>query len=199
AALAKRTIKRMPYGELLPDALERFMALEAEADAISAYGAILVPSLLQTAEYAEAVVEATPTPGNAFARERLKARLGRQAILAGRRPHLRVVIDEAVLWRPVGGSDVLRRQMLRLIEASERPTTTIQILPFSVGAHPATTGHFIILEFDNPTPPHVFSDGLTGGVLRSQPDDVKSYQYAFEVLTGRAFISEQSIKIISKA
>lgn len=199
AIQVRRSAKRTVNSEALPDEYEAFIDLEAEAVAISTYGAIVVPGLLQTPEYAGAIMQATPTPEDDLARERLTARMGRQAVLARRPPpELRVVIDEAVLLRPVGGREVMRRQMLRLIEASERPTTSIQVLPLAVGAHPAVTGQFAVLEFASQTiPAHVFCDGLTGGVLRNGSDDVQRYRDCFEALTRLARNEEESVKMIS--
>jgi transcriptional regulator with XRE-family HTH domain len=200
AVQVRRSAKRAIYSEAVPDVLGTFIGLEAEATEISTYGAIVVPGLLQTPEYAGAMMQATPTPEDDLARERLTARMGRQAVLARQPPpKLRVVIDEAVLLRPVGGREVMRRQMLRLIEASERPTTSIQVLPLAVGAHPAVTGQFAVLDFASETiPTHVFCDGLTGGVLRSATDDVQRYQDCFEALTRLALSEEESARMISE-
>jgi hypothetical protein len=199
ALRVRRNAKRTIYSEALPDAYETFIGLEAEAASISTYGAIVVPGLLQTPEYAGTIIQATPTPEDDLARERLTTRMGRQAVLARRPPpELRFVIDEAVLLRPVGGREVMRGQMLRLIEVSERPTTSIRVLPLAVGAHPAVAGPFAVLEFASETiPMHVFCDGLTGGVLRNEVDDIRRYRDCFEALTRLAHNEEDSVRMIS--
>jgi hypothetical protein len=199
AVRIRRSTKRTVYSEALPDVLETFIGLEAEASAISTYGAIVVPGLLQTPEYAGALMQATPTPEDDLARERMTSRMARQAIFARQPPpRLRVVIDEAVLLRSIGSPEIMRRQMLRLIEASELPIASIQVLPLAVGAHPALTGHFAILEFARDTiPTHVFCDGLTGGVLRNADYDVQRYQDCFEALTRLALSEEDSTQTIS--
>jgi hypothetical protein len=199
AMRVRRSAKRTARSEAVPDVLESFIGLEAEAATISTYGAIVVPGLLQTPEYAGTMMQATPTPEDDLAPERLMTRMARQAIFARRHPpRLRVVIDEAVLLRPVGGREIMRRQMLRLIEASEWPIASIQVLPLAVGAHPAVAGQFAILEFDRETvPTHVFCDGLTGGVLRSADDEVKRYQDCFEALTRLALSEDESAQMIS--
>jgi Domain of unknown function (DUF5753) len=85
-----------------------------------------------------------------------------------------------------------------LIEASERPSTTIQVLPFSLGAHTALAGQFSVLDFDdNITPAHVFCDGLTGGILRSRDEDVRRYRLCFEELTNIALDPAESVEMIS--
>lgn len=182
----------------LPDAYETYVRLEETATAISIYGAIVVPGLLQTPEYAAAVFKATPTPEDHFIKERMTTRMVRQAVLGLQPPpRLQVVIDEAVLRRPIGGDDVMRRQMLRLRELSERPDMTIQILPFAVGAHPALTGQFAILDFASDGPPHVFCDGLTGGVLRGKAEDVQRYRACFSKLTTLALNVEESVQMFA--
>jgi transcriptional regulator with XRE-family HTH domain len=199
AARARQPTSRAPYGETLPDVLAEFIVMEAEATTISTYGAIVVPGLLQTAEYAGAITQAMPARGADMTQDVLTARMSRQAILARPvPPALHVVIDEAVLRRPVGGPEVLSRQMLRLIEASRRPATSIRVLPFSIGAHPAITGHFTLLDFaDGNTPTHVFCDGLTGGVMRSSAEDVRRYRFCFEALIELALTEEESVELIS--
>jgi hypothetical protein len=102
-------------------------------------------------------------------------------------PQLSVVIDEAVLRRQVGGPDVMRRQLLRLMEASERPNIAIQVLPFSVGAHPGVAGSFEILAFNvSAVSPLVYCEDLTGGVIRDSPTDLRRYQEAFAALQDAA-------------
>jgi transcriptional regulator with XRE-family HTH domain len=199
ALRVRRNAKRAVYSEAVPDVLETFIGLEAEATAISTYGAIVVPGLLQTPEYAGAIMQATPTPEDDLARERMTTRMARQAIFARQPPpRLRVVIDEAVLLRPVGGREIMRRQMLRLTERSEWPNASIQILPLKIGAHPALTGQFTVLELSSETiPTQVFCDGLTGGVLRNGIDDVRRYQDCFEALTRLALSEEDSTQMIS--
>lgn len=200
ALQVRRSTKRAVYNEAVPDVLETFIGLEADASTISMYGAIVVPGLLQTPEYAGAIMQATPTPEDDLTRERMTTRMARQAIFARQPPpRLRVVIDEAVLLRPVGGREIMRRQMLRLTERSEWPKASIQILPLKIGVHPALTGQFTVLEFSSETvPSHVFCDGLTGGVLRSATDDVQRYQDCFEVLTRLALSEEESARMISE-
>src|SRR5262249_5404929 len=113
-------------------------------------------------------------------------------------PHLWAVLDEAVLARPIGGPDVLRRQMLRLVEVSELPTVTIQGLPFAVGAHRAGSGSVVIPAFADDEPdPVVSSQGLTGGVLRTRPEELRSYQDSFESLRELALSPARSRDMIS--
>jgi hypothetical protein len=131
--------------------------------------------------------------------------MARQAVLTRQPPpQLWAILDEDVLRRPVGGPDVLRRQLLRLIEASERSMVTIQILPFSVGAHPGLAGSFMVLEFAGAESgasdqPLVYSEGLTGGVFRSKPEDLRSYLDSFEALRAAAMTPVESMEAIAAA
>jgi transcriptional regulator with XRE-family HTH domain len=189
------------YGDALPDAYETFIGFEAEASAISTYEVQVVPGLLQTDEYARAVTVADGVYDDPeVIGQRVAVRMARQAVLTREPPPLlRVVLDEAVLCRPIGGPDVHRRQLLRLLEAAERPTITVQVLPFAAGAHRALAGSFIILEFAAGEPDHplVYSEGMTGGVFRSRPEELRSYLTSFDALRDAALSPERSTELIA--
>lgn len=196
-ALAHQTTRR-PRGssQALPDAYEAYTRFEEQAAELSIFAAMVVPGLCQIPEYAAAIIAETPTPEeDEFADVRMETRMKRQWLL-GRTPTLRlnVVIDESVLLRPIGGAEVMHRQKMRLHELSQRPETTIRVLPLSVGAHPALTGHFAILDFpdDVGIQPLVFCDGFTGGVLRDSSDDVERYRACFALLQERAMGVDES-------
>ncbi len=179
----------------VPDAYERYIRLESRAERISLYGAVVIPGLLQTPEYAAVVIKAIVAADEQFVQTRMEARMVRQVIL-GRQPPLKlsVVLDEAALRRPIGGPDVMRRQMIRLQELNDRPEIVIRMLPFKVGAHAALTGPFAILDFPTGVgaPSQVFCDGLTGGILRSKADEVAQYRNGFAALEKLALSKEDS-------
>jgi transcriptional regulator with XRE-family HTH domain len=188
------------YGDSLPNAYETYIGLEAEASRISTYEAQIVHGLLQTDEYANAVIAADGVfddPG--VLDQRVAVRMARQAVLARHpAPEFAVVLDEAVIHRQIGGPDVLRRQLGRLIELGERPNVTIQILPFAAGAHRGLAGSFVLLDFPGETEdPIVYSEGLTGGVFRSKPDDLRSYREGFEALHTASLTPEQSMELLT--
>jgi transcriptional regulator with XRE-family HTH domain len=190
------------YGDALPNAYETYIGFEAEATSIFNYEAQVVPGLLQTDEYARAVTEADGVFDHAdVIDQRVAIRMARQAVLTRNpAPHLSVIIDEAVLRRPIGGVDVMRRQLMRLIEATGRPKITIQVLPFAVGAHRALAGSFVILEFSSgPDHPLVYCEGMTGGVFRSKPDELRSYWMSFEALRTAALDPGKSAELITVA
>jgi hypothetical protein len=189
ATLATRAQQRArwesTFEQLLSDAYPIFLAFEGEASEILAFEPNVVPGILQTAEYASAVMRRSVVlEGPDAVGEGVSSRLARQAVLLrDPPPNLSVIIDEAVLRRQVGDADVMRRQLLRLLQTAEQPNITIQVLPLSVGAHPGVAGSFEILGFDDHTAmPVVYCEDLTGGLVRDSPADVRRYQRAFAVL-----------------
>nr|WP_234365373.1 helix-turn-helix transcriptional regulator [Streptomyces sp. RTd22] len=127
------------YRESFPDWSQAFMERSARAVSIRQYASQVVPGLLQTADYARAVLSLDPLlTGEEQLEERIVARLGRQQRLhSPDRPELWVVLDEAVLRRPVGSRAVMRAQLARVLEAAAEPHITVQVLPFEQGGHAA--------------------------------------------------------------
>jgi transcriptional regulator with XRE-family HTH domain len=190
-----------PYRSSVPDPYDEFVALEAEATFISEWESQVVPGLLQTDEYARAVIEAGADVGNqAVAQRRLALRMARQAVLTREpAPSLLMVLDEAVLYREVGGVEVLRRQVAKLAEDSRRPGVELRILPFSAGAHAGQGESFMVLDFPAGTRnPIVHSEGLSGGLFRVTAAEVEVYQDAFDDLRERALSPEQSRTVIAE-
>lgn len=190
-----------PYRSSVPDPYDEYVALEAEAIAICEWEAQIVPGLLQTDEYARAVIEVGADIGDTGTiQRRLALRMARQAVLTrDPPPSLQLIIDEAVLHREVGGRDVLCRQLIRLLQASRRPGLELLVLPFSAGAHAGQTESFMVLEFEEGTrSPVVHSEGLTGGLFRVTPDEVEVYQDALDDLRERALSPEDSRTVIAE-
>jgi transcriptional regulator with XRE-family HTH domain len=138
---------------------------EAEAATISQYAALLVPGLLQTEAYARVVLEAIrlhPEPGDV--ERRMALRMNRQALLTDpRAPAYQVVLDEAVLRRTVGGQRVMQAQLQRLVDVAALPSVTLQVLPFSAGAHAGMDGEFTIFRYRDPEDLDVVYIENTGG------------------------------------
>jgi hypothetical protein len=190
-----------PYRSSVPDPYDEYLALEAEAVLIAEWEAQVVPGLLQTDEYARAVIEVGADIGDtAIVQRRLALRMARQSVLTRQPPPLlHIVLDEAVLYREVGGRDVLCRQLTRLLDASRRPGVELLILPFSAGAHAGQTESFMVLEFESGTRgPIVHMEGLTGGLFRVKPSEVEVYQDALDDLRERALSAEQSRTAIAQ-
>jgi len=173
------------YGDVLPSWFQSYLGLEAAASLIRTYEVQFVPGLLQTADYARSVV--LLGHGRASADEldrRVDLRMRRQKILDRPDPvQLWAVIDEAVLRRPVGSRATMRAQIEALIDATQRPSVHLQILPFQVGGHSAAGGAFSILRFpDQELPDIVYVEQLSSALYLDKRDDVELYVDAMERL-----------------
>jgi transcriptional regulator with XRE-family HTH domain len=173
------------YGDVLPNWFQSYLGLEAAASLIRTYEVQFVPGLLQTADYARSVV--LLGHGRAKAEEidrRVDLRMRRQKILD--RPdavQLWAVIDEAVLRRPVGPRATMRGQIQALIDATQRTSVHLQVLPFHVGGHSAAGGAFSILRFpDQELPDIVYVEQLSSALYLDKRDDVELYVDAMERL-----------------
>jgi len=201
--LARRGRARVwwtPYRSSLPEPYDEYLALEAEAWLLCEWEAQVVPGLLQTDEYARAVIEAGADRADPGVIEtRVHLRMNRQAVLSRvGAPQLCAVLDEAVLHREIGGRAVLRRQLQRLFDACGRPGIELRMLPFSAGVHGALAGSFLIFEFHE-RPAVVHSEGLTGGVFRTREAELAVYRKAFADLRARALSPIDSRELIARA
>ncbi len=190
-----------PYRSSVPAPYDEYVALEAEAVVMCEWETQVVPGLLQTDEYARAVIEVGADIGDAETiRRRLALRMARQTVLVrDPPPRLSVVLDAALLHREVGGPEVLQRQLHRLYEASTQPGIEIRVLPFSAGAHAALSESFMILDFAaGARGPVVHSEGLTGGLFHLKGDAVQIYRGAFEDLRRRALPVQESRDLITR-
>jgi transcriptional regulator with XRE-family HTH domain len=177
-----------------------YVGLEAEAIAISDFQSSVVPGLLQTADYARAGHEgAMPRLSSEEIERRIEAKLTRQALLGqDDPPAFSAVLDEAVLHRLVGGPAVMSAQLGRLIEAANRPKVTIQVIPFTLGAHPGVESNFNILEMPSPTPGVVFVEGLVGSIYLDRSEELARYRQIFERLQAIALSPKDTIALIAK-
>lgn len=176
--------------------LADYITWESYAREALAYESLLVPGLLQTDEYFRALLVGagveTDVEGLVEVRRRRQESLSRDEPL-----QLAAVIDEAVLHRPVGGGQVMAAQLTALAKES-RPHVTIQVVPFSKGAHPGMLGSFTVLD-DFDSAPLVCVESVRNTVFFDQPDDVRRYLDAFERLRAAALNSEESAALISNA
>jgi len=167
------------YGDIMPDWFEEYVGLESAASLIRTYEVQFVPGLLQTAEYARAVAARGRDLADQHEVERhVGLRMNRAKLLTRTpAPTLWAIVDEAALRRPIGGEDVMRRQIEALIEAVARPNIRIQIMPFGVGGHAAESGAFTILRFPNEEIRDVvYVEQLHGANYVSKPEDVEQYR-----------------------
>jgi Domain of unknown function (DUF5753) len=188
------------YSDVLETWFEAYVGLEEAATGIRAYEIQFVPGLLQTEEYARAVtlLGHANAPADEIER-RVKLRMARQGLLTGSQPpHLWVVLDEAVLRRSVGRPGVMRGQLKRLLEATEWPNVTIQIVPFLAGGHAAAGGPFSILRFaEFDLPDVVYLEQLTSALYLDKRDTVEHYLAVMERLCLEASPAAASAKVIS--
>ena len=190
------------FRDVLPNPYEVYIGLEAGAASIRNFEPVVVPGLLQTADYAREVFRNGPIELDPDDVERLvEVRLARQEILArDDRPRLWAVIDETVIRRLVGGSDVMRGQLNHLTDAAQQGKTTIQVMPFRAGAHAGTTGPFVILDFEELTDPTVvYVETLAGDIYLEERSDVNRYTLAFDRLVAAALHPDESVRLIEQA
>lgn len=188
------------YSGLLP-ALGNLIGLEAEAASIRAYEPELIPGLLQTADYARAVIRAG-YPGETTGQidRRVEIRLERQEVLLRADPpppKVSVVLNEGVLARRVGGPEVMRAQLEYLMRERDRANIVIQVLPFSSGEHPAMVGPFTMLTFLDPADPGVVNvENALGALAMEQPEEIRGYEEVWSALQARAVSPDDSRAMI---
>jgi transcriptional regulator with XRE-family HTH domain len=173
------------YSDILPTWFEVYVGLEEAASVIRTYELQFVPGLLQTEEYARAVILLGHSrAGIGEVEKRIDLRMRRQQRLDG--PHatkLWAVVDEAALRRFIGGQRVMREQIEFLIEANRNPNVTLQVIPFERGGHSAAGGAFTILRFDEPELPDVvYLEQLTSALYLDKPDETDAYMQVMNTL-----------------
>ncbi len=190
--LAKETKARgwwHSYGDVIPEVFNVYVGLEEAASRFAWYESELVPGLFQTEDYARTVIQAdNPGVDDAEIERRVHVRIARQALLTRVTdpPVLQVVLNEAILRRPVGGTKVMVRQLERLVELGALPTVSLRVMPFSAGLHHGvTSGPFVILRFSlngngqETEPPTVYVESLTGALYLDKPHEIERYDIAF--------------------
>jgi transcriptional regulator with XRE-family HTH domain len=188
------------YQSELPEQYMNFIGFEGEARSSWNYESLFVPGLLQTQDYARAVIRGEfPNASRDEVERRVEVRMGRQDVLQNDSPlQLWGIVDEAALRRQVGGQDVMRAQLRHLMEASEPPNVTFQIIPFDVGAHPGMPGSFAFLQFDDAAIPNViYVDSMAGELFLEEEGDVRRYRLIFEHLRAVAVSPDASRSLIA--
>ncbi|MFB7862963.1 MULTISPECIES: helix-turn-helix domain-containing protein [unclassified Streptomyces] len=188
------------FHDVLPGWFSMYVSLEGAASLIRAYEPQFVPGLLQTEEYARAILRSGAVGGSdAEEIERHVAlRMERQSLLTREdAPKFWVIMDETVLRRPVGdGPEVMRAQLDRLLEASELPNVTLQIAEFRSGHHPGTYGPFVLFRFAMPElPDMVYSEYLTGAVYLDARPEVASHLEVMDRMAAQAATAQRTKEI----
>ena len=174
------------FQDVVPDWFHVFVGLEEAAQLIRVYEVQFVPGLLQTEEYARAVIlQGAPGLDPDEVERRVALRMGRQKLLTREHPpRYWVIMDEAALRRPMGGRDVHVGQIERLIDLVGEPNITIQVMPFRYGGHAAEGGAFTIMRFpETDLPDVVYMEYLTGAHYIDKPEEVERYAAVMERLS----------------
>ncbi|MDH6226807.1 helix-turn-helix transcriptional regulator [Streptomyces sp. MJP52] len=184
----------------IPESMNLMLTLEDEVLREEHYACMYIPGLLQTREYAEAVHRASEV--ECLEREvqhMVDIRMKRQELLQREDPpHIWCVIDEAAIRRRVGGTDVMRNQLHHVMALAALPHVTVQVLPFSTGAHAAAVGSFAILRGPAPELDVIYVDLLGGGLFMEKKAELERYRLAFQYLSAQALDLESSVGLINR-
>lgn len=183
------------YRDLLPSGLPDF---EAEASVIKTYECQVIPGLLQTPAYAEAIFRANLVRSDEEIAKRLEGRMKRQEILNRvDPPEYWVIVDEAALRRVVGSRGVMVQQLRHLTHMAARHNINISVLPFSAGAHPSTMGSFVIIDFPNPLDASVgYAETPTSSVYVEEREELAELNAIFSGALGSSLTPADSLKFI---
>lgn len=189
------------YDDVLPTGFGIYVGLESVAASLRAYEAQVIHGLLQTQDYARAVFRACDRKASAEHIDRnAELRMKRQEVLT--RPdhplELWAILDEAVLRRPVGGPAIMRAQLGKLLQATEQPNVTVQILPLAQGAHTGLNGSFYLLDFPGDDPPTTYIDSPAGNIFLDKAHQVRRWAEAFDQLRAEAISPDGSRDLIAK-
>ncbi|MFF4501786.1 helix-turn-helix domain-containing protein [Streptomyces sp. NPDC001401] len=189
------------FHDVLPDWFSLYVSLEGAATIIRSYEPHFVPGLLQTEEYARAVMEAGTVgqTGPETIERHVSLRMARQRLLdRPDPPHLWVIMDETVLRRPVSiRGEVMRDQLDKLLEFAERDRVTLQIAEFKDGPHPGTYAPFTLFRFGEPElPDMVFTEYLTGALYLDSRKEVSAHLEVLDHMTARAASAQRTKKIL---
>ena len=181
-------------------AIERLIGLEIEAAQISSYESCVIPWMFQTREYARAVIRgALPRIADHILDERVAARLTRQELITRESPpHFWSLVDESSLRRRVGSNQIMRDQLKGMADLAAIPNMTLQVVPFSLGAHPGLDNTFTLLEFQSGQPPVVYVESMAGGLYLESESDIDRYEEALMHLRAGALDPESSISLIEE-
>jgi transcriptional regulator with XRE-family HTH domain len=185
------------HGSRLPKELVTLVRHEDKAVGYSDVQPMLVPGLLQTGDYARAVISSGANVPATEVEERVAARLARQRLFnRDWPPHFTFYLHESVLRPPVGGPEVMADQLCHLLRMSVRSSVTLRVLPVSLGAHAAMAGPFIFMEFAE-FRPVVYLDSVTSCLFLEKPEEIRAYRLILDALAQTALGEEESRKLIA--
>lgn len=183
----------------LPQLWRSLIDFEARATRLQNYEALVVPGLLQTAEYARAVIAGVaPTVSEAELDNLVAARMARQTVLTrSRAPQFVAVVDEGALRRPVGDPGVMHRQLHHLLGVSEQPHVTLRVVPLAAGAHAGLRGPFLVLEFAD-DPALVFVENHGTGLFLEEEAELSAYRLALGTILHAALAPAATLELIAQ-
>lgn len=199
--LARSAREQVWWTQYLDLNLDPYLGLEQDATAITSFTTFYVPALLQAEGYTRAVISSiAPKMDSDILRQRVEVRMRRQECLEDdslRR--YRVLLDEAVLHRAIGGPEIMADQLTKVLEAEKRGKVTVQVIPFETGAHVAQDSNFILFEFEEGSSlsPVIFVEGLTGNQYLEKPADITRYREAIDHLRDAALNPRESIQRVA--
>ena len=188
------------FHDILPDWFSMHVSLEGAASLLRSYEPHFIPGLLQTEDYARGVLEAGAigqTRPEDIERH-VALRMQRQDLLTREdAPRIWAVMDETVLRRPIGGPEVMRAQIDKLLQATKLPHVTLQVIPYSSGPHPGTYGPFVLFRFAMPElPDMVYSEYLTGAVYLDARSEVATHLEVMDRMAAQAATAQRTKEIL---
>lgn len=202
-ALVKDSTKQgwlRPYHTDLPEEYTAYISFEAEAAGVRNYESLFIPGLLQTEDYARAVIRGgLPMASHQEIEDRVQARIERQQVLRKDNPlKLWAILDEAALRRQVGGNAVMSSQLGQLVEAMNEPHITLQVIPFSSGAHAGMPGAFVLMDFLDPLDTDlIYIDSMAGDLFLESAADVSRYTSIFDNLRAVALSPDDTAALLA--
>jgi transcriptional regulator with XRE-family HTH domain len=190
------------YRDLISKTMAEYLDLESDASDLSVFQSDMVNGLMTIEDYARAIISVfAQAPGPDEVERLVELRTARQARLTAADPmQLAAVLGEATLYTQIGGPAVLKAQLEHLLELGKLPNVTIQILPFTAGAHPALGTNYHVLGFpDQEDPDVVFTEHLGGFSILEESEDVRPFKLAWHRVVGEALSPRESRKLISRA
>jgi transcriptional regulator with XRE-family HTH domain len=184
-----------PYHAELPEQYTAYISFEAEARGVRNYESLFIPGLLQTEDYARAVIKGNlPMASQKEIDQRVQARMERQTVLTKDDPlRLWAIVDEAALRRLVGGAKVMAGQLSKIVTAAGEPHVTFQVIPCTAGAHAGMQGSFVLMDFPNPADPEIiYIDSMAGDLFLEAAADVRRYNLVFDTLRAIALSPDDS-------
>lgn len=192
------------YEPYLLEQYQAYVAFEHEAESLKNYESLFIPGLLQTADYARAIITGAGAGRSLDAdavQRRIDVRMRRQSVLTRPVPmQLHAVVDEAAIRRELGGVPIMRDQLDHLVQVCAMPNVRVQVVPFEAGVYPGMLGSFVVMDFPDPfDAPLVYVDGLAGDIFLESGDDVARFARMFDAIAKAALSQAQSRKLIQEA